>query len=243
MHTVVPFFVPPRSAISARGAGLFVALRVLSRLSIERGHEGAWLDGSEEKSADPRVSPRWIKTSSRAMLEPMLRYEEPTLAHSEADVWHALTCGVTAWGPLPPCPGFGQPMLPWPSCWRPWAITPTRHGLNPCFWRADHYLQAPDTTVDADLLRAAELSHPGVPGSDPRPSRAYRPCFVVWARSIAPAELAAIRDLTAFVSDVAGATAQPILLALQRFLVDGMAVLSPAVAHVGSVDPPVADEA
>lgn len=177
------------------------------------------------------------------MLEPMLRYEGPTLAHSEADVWHALILWRDRLGAPAALPRVRAAHAALAILLEAMGNHAYTAWVEPVFLAADHYLQAPDTSVDADLLRAAELSHPGVPGSDPRPSRAYRPCFVVWARSIAPAELAAIRDLTAFVSDVAGATAQPILLALQRFLMDGMAVLSPAVAHVGSVDPPVADEA
>ena len=58
-----------------------------------------------------------------------------------------------------------------------------------------------------------------------------------------PSELAALRSLTWFVSDVARATAQPILLALMRFLLDGLAVLASAGPSEGPVDPPVADEA
>ena len=172
---MVPFFVPPRGAISARGAGLFVALRVLSRLSIERGHEGAWLDGSEEKSADPRVSPRWIKTSSRAMLEPTLRYEGPTLAHSEADVWHALILWRDRLGAPAALPRVRAAHAALAILLEAMGNHAYTAWVEPVFLAADHYLQAPDTSVDADLLRAAELSHPGVPGSDPRPSRAYRP--------------------------------------------------------------------
>ena len=177
------------------------------------------------------------------MLEPMLRYEGSTLAHSEADVWLALILWREQVGSPVADPQIcrahaGLSLLlevMGNHAYTAWA--------EPVYLALDHYLQAPATAATDDLLRAAELHHPGVPGTDPRPARPYRQCFVEWAPTVLPSELTAIRSLTWFVSDVACATAQPILLALKRFLLDGLTVLASAGPSDSPVDPPVADEA
>ena len=177
------------------------------------------------------------------MLEPMLRYEGPTLAHSEADVWLALILWRDRVGPTVADPQIHHAHAGLSLVLEVMGNHAYTAWVEPVYLALDHYIQAPATAAADDLLRAAELHHPGVPATDPRPARAYRPFFVEWAPTVTPSELAALRSLTWFVSDVARATAQPILLALMRFMLDGLAVLASAGPSERPVDPPVADEA